>query len=170
MTSRPSRPSRERLVERVEADLARGHTHLAVNRLGTWLAQHPGDLDARRRLGAVHHATGNWPEAGRWGFFEDDVDPRDLAAFERAFPAAESRRRALRWDGSAGLSRTAQVRLTEMRDLPTRAGTRADLTPRPGLGGSVREVAGVVGCLVGVLALGVVFVVGAVSVVRWLFS
>jgi hypothetical protein len=34
----------------------------------------------------------------------------------------------------------------------------------------VREVAGVVGCLVGVLALGVVFVVGAVSVVRWLFS
>lgn len=170
MTARPSRDPRVRLVERVEADLARGHTHLAVNRLGTWLAQHPGDLDARRRLGAVHHRTGNWPEAGRWGFFEDDVDPRDLAAFERAFPVADARRRALRWeDDSQALSRTARARLAGMRDLPTRAGAHADPTRASERGGP-GELGGQLGCLLVVLMLGAVFVVGAVGIVRWLFS
>jgi len=169
MTSDAHSELRDRLVARVEADLEHGHTHLAASRLNTWLERNPTDLDVRRRLGAVHHATGNWAQAGRWGFFAEDADPRDVAAFERAFPAAAARRRALRWPDTTTTPSHVEGRLSAIEDLPTRRARDADLRSSR-THGRVRDLVGGLGCLVGVLALGTVFVVGAVSVVRWLFS
>ncbi len=62
-----------------------------------------------------------------------------------------------------------RTRLSAIEDLPTRRVPDPDL-PDERTRGSVREAAGALGCLVGVLALGAVLVVGAVTVVRWLFS
>jgi hypothetical protein len=84
------------LMNRVATDLARGHTHPAIQRLHTLIADHPSDLDLRRQLAAVYRSTGDQIEAGRWSYLDENADLGELAAFERAFPPAR-RRAALRW-------------------------------------------------------------------------
>jgi len=46
--------SNERVLARVEADLAQGHTYVAIQRLTTLVQSNPADLGARSRLGEVH--------------------------------------------------------------------------------------------------------------------
>ncbi|MCW2754843.1 MAG: hypothetical protein JWQ32_2254, partial [Marmoricola sp.] len=87
----------ERVLGRVEEDLERGHTHVAIQRLTTLVQTNPGDLDIRRHLGAVHYATGNWVEAGRWTYLEPVRRREVVEAFERAHPDPRSRLIALRW-------------------------------------------------------------------------
>jgi hypothetical protein len=87
-------------MDRVATDLARGHTHPAIQRLHTLIADHPSDLDLRRQLAAVYRSTGNLVEAGRWSYLDENADSGELTAFEQAFPPAR-RRAALRWPEQA---------------------------------------------------------------------
>ncbi len=83
-------------LRRVDADLARGHTHLAQQRLASLLAVHPADLALRARRADIYRRVGDWAQAGRWGFLTEDASPAEVAAFERAWRSPSARLRALR--------------------------------------------------------------------------
>lgn len=85
------------VLDRVAADLARGHTTSAIQRLSSLVAAHPTDLDLRRRLADAWRMVGNLIEAGRWRYLHADADPVETAAFERAYPSPARRLRKLRW-------------------------------------------------------------------------
>lgn len=84
------------VLARVERDLAQGHTHLAMQRLASLTASFPDDLGIRERRATLNRQIGNRVEAGRWGFLSETVEPAEVAAFERAYPRAWARLRALR--------------------------------------------------------------------------
>jgi len=85
------------VLDRVLADLARGYTAPAIQRLSSLVNAHPTDLDLRGRLAAVHRTVGNRIEAGRWGYLHPETPPEETRAFERAYPVAGVRLRKLRW-------------------------------------------------------------------------
>ena len=105
--------SKEETLARVDADLARGHTFRAAQRLASLTAIHPDDLEVRTRRFDVNHRIGNFVEAGRWGYLTEEVDPHDIAAFERAFKRAWDQLRALklRSDPTPHLGPSARARL-----------------------------------------------------------
>jgi hypothetical protein len=94
------------VLDRVAADLSRGHTQPAIQRLGSLVAAHPTDLDLRRRLAAVHRMVGNQVEAGRWSYLNADADPAETQAFERAYPSPAARLRELCWPTQEGHAAT----------------------------------------------------------------
>jgi hypothetical protein len=98
------------VLDRVAADLARGYTHPAIQRLSSLVAAYPTDLDLRRRLAAVHRTVGNRVQAGRWDYLTIGASADDTTAFERAFPSAATRLREVRWPHRAGLAATAYAR------------------------------------------------------------
>jgi hypothetical protein len=98
------------VLDRVAADLARGFTHPAIQRLSSLVATYPTDLDLRRRLAAVHRRVGNRIQAGRWDYLTIGADTEDTSAFERAFPSAANRLREVRWPHRASLAATAYAR------------------------------------------------------------
>jgi hypothetical protein len=98
------------VLDRVAADLSRGHTQPAIQRLGSLVAAHPTDLDLRRRLAAVHRMVGNHVEAGRWSYLNADADPGEILAFERAYPSPAARLRELRWPAQEGHAATEFAR------------------------------------------------------------
>ena len=108
--------AKQDVLARVEQDIERGHTHLALQRLAALAAEQPDDLEIRAMRGRINHAIGNFAEAGRWGFLTEEVDEQDLAAFERAFPSPWDRLRALklRYDPSSVLGPRARERLAEL--------------------------------------------------------
>lgn len=98
------------VLDRVAADLARGLTHPAIQRLSSLVAAHPTDLDLRRRLAAVHRRVGNRIQAGRWDYLTIGADSSDTTAFERAFPSAAERLREMRWPYRASAAATSYAR------------------------------------------------------------
>lgn len=98
------------VLDRVTADLTRGFTHPAIQRLSSLVAAYPTDLDLRRRLAAVHRRVGNRIQAGRWDYLTIGADSRDTLAFERAFPSAKARLREVRWPHRASMAATAYAR------------------------------------------------------------
>lgn len=98
------------VLDRVAADLARGFTHPAIQRLSSLVAAYPNDLDLRRRLAAVHRRVGNRIQAGRWDYLTIGADSADTRAFERAFPSAAARLREVRWPHRAGQAATTYAR------------------------------------------------------------
>ncbi len=98
------------VLDRVAADLARGRTHPAIQRLGSLVAAHPTDLDLRRRLAEAYRRVGNLVQAGRWGYLSADADVDGTRAFERAYPSASARLRQLRWPAQAAQAATAFAR------------------------------------------------------------
>lgn len=98
------------VLDRVAADLARGLTHPAIQRLSSLVAAYPTDLDLRRRLAAVHRRVGNRIQAGRWDYLTIGADAGDTRAFERAFPSAVARLRAVQWPHRASAAATAYAR------------------------------------------------------------
>jgi hypothetical protein len=97
-------------LDRVDADLARGHTHAATQRLGSLVKAHPTDLDLRLRLAAVHRRVGNPIEAGRWSYLSPEADEAEVRAFERAYPAPAQRLRRLCWPAAGGYPATEFAR------------------------------------------------------------
>lgn len=145
------------VLDRVAADLSLGHTAPAIQRLSSLVAAHPTDLDLRQRLAAVHRQVGNLVEAGRWGYLSPAAEPRETAAFERAYPVPAGRLRALRWpEQGYAATEFARTRLT---------GLAADRsTPAPvALPARRRLVAWVAFTLALPFAL-----LGAVTIVQWL--
>jgi hypothetical protein len=111
------------VIARVHQDLDQGHTYLATRRLRTYLANHPHDLEARELLGEVYRRTGNLVEAGRWSFLAVELDPAELAAFERANPSPWLRLRLLHFSvDPAVLPQAAQDRLRVLTVQAERVG------------------------------------------------
>jgi len=106
------------VLDRVAADLSRGHTQPAIQRLGSLVAAHPTDLDLRRRLAAVHRMVGNQVEAGRWSYLNADADPAEIQAFEHAYPSPSARLRELCWPTQEGHAATdfARDRIAALTD------------------------------------------------------
>jgi hypothetical protein len=98
------------VLDRVAADLARGFTYPAIQRLSSLVAAYPNDLDLRRRLAAVHRRVGNRIQAGRWDYLTIGADADDTHAFERAFASPVARLREVRWPQRAGQAATAYAR------------------------------------------------------------
>lgn len=130
------------VLDRVAADLARGCTHPAIQRLSSLVAAHPHDLDLRRRLAAVHRRVGNRIQAGRWDYLTIGADSQETRAFERAFPSAVARLRQVRWRGpgrgggwGAGQAATeyARRRLAKLMTAAAaeRPGVRRPVAPNP---------------------------------------
>jgi uncharacterized protein DUF6584 len=147
------------VLDRVDADLACGHTAPAIQRLSSLVAAHPTDLDLRHRLAATHRMVGNVIEAGRWGYLTADADPAETRAFERTYPSPAHRLRALRWP-ARGYAATefARTRLAELGadQVPVPA------APRPPRWRPDRR-------LIAMLVAGSPFaVLGAVTVVEWI--
>ncbi len=111
------------VLARVRADLAAGHTHMAIQRLRTLLATLPDDVEVRALLAAVYRQTGNPVEAGRWGFLTEDVRPAELVAYAKANPDPWQRLRLLHFSGDpAGLPDVAAERLVELAEEAQRSG------------------------------------------------
>ncbi len=104
------------MLARVEADLRRGHSHPAMQRLASLTAAYPDDLDVRAARAALYRQVGNVVEAGRWGFLTEDASGSELAAFDRAYPAAWARLRALRLvaDPTDRIGPAARARLNRL--------------------------------------------------------
>jgi DNA-binding SARP family transcriptional activator len=88
---------RRTALTRAAADLARGHTHAAIQRLRSLLVTDPTDLVIRARLAQAYRQAGNLVEAGRWAYLTDELRPNEEAAFLRAYPSSWLRLRALRY-------------------------------------------------------------------------
>ncbi|MEU8165427.1 DUF6584 family protein [Micromonospora sp. NPDC049004] len=165
--------AREHVLARVEADLRRGHVHPAMQRLASLTAAHPDDLELRSRRAALYRQVGNVAEAGRWGFLTEDADAPEIVAFERAYPGAWSRLRALRVvaDPTDRLGPVAGARLAHLVAQAEREGPApvvwTDLGPRSGEPDSWHDA---LGCLVTTvigLVLVALTVVGLFTVLRW---
>lgn len=146
------------ILDRVAADLAVGHTHPAIQRLASLVADHPTDLDLRSRLAAAYRSTGNSVEAGRWDYLSPLADPADLSAFERAFPRPAARLRELRWPPTGGHPATefARQRLTAL------------LAAVPQAGPTGRRRATTTGLLLAGTLAALLAVVGAITVAQWI--
>jgi Tetratricopeptide repeat len=86
-------------LTRAAADLARGHTHAAIQRLRSLLVADPSDLAVRTMLARAYRQAGNLVEAGRWAYLTDELRPDEEAAFLRAYPSSWLRLRSLRYPG-----------------------------------------------------------------------
>lgn len=111
------------VLARVRADLAAGHTHMAIQRLRTLLATLPDDVEIRSLLASVYRQTGNPVEAGRWGFLTNDVRPAELVAYAKANPDPWQRLRLLHFAGDPGaLSDQAADRLVQLAEEAQQSG------------------------------------------------
>jgi hypothetical protein len=147
------------VLDRVAADLARGHTMPAIQRLSSLVAAYPTDLDLRRRLADAQRQVGNQVEAGRWGYLHADADPAETAAFERAYPSPARRLRELRWPARGHAATDyARARLAALGADRAVTPTRARRW-RPG-----RRL------VVALLFTAPLAVLGAVTVVQWLMG
>jgi hypothetical protein len=111
---------RDEQLAKVEADLARGHTHPALQRLANLTALFPEDLEIRARRAVVNRQIGNVAEAGRWGYLTEHLSPAEAAAFERAFRSPADRLRALRLHRDPG-DRLGPLAAERLHDLVRRA-------------------------------------------------
>ena len=169
------RVSVERTLARVEEDLSRGDVSMARTRLLSLLQSKPYQLDARARLAEIYRLDGNLVEAGRWSYLSEQRDPAEVAAFERACGRDPVRiMRALRWRGyeDAATTEVAREGLIDVRArAEAKAGKELDWSSR-GRGTEPpwwKEGAPVIGCFVVGLLLLALTVIGAATVVGWIF-
>lgn len=158
------------VLARVRADLAAGHTHMAIQRLRTLLATLPDDVEVRSLLAAVYRQTGNIVEAGRWGFLTEDVRSVELFAFGRANPDPWQRLRLLQFSGDpSGLGPSATERLVQLAEEAQRSGPPTQFVgPRPT---ATKRQRATLPCLITAFVLVVVTAlagVGAVRIIAWL--
>lgn len=171
--------SMDEVLARVDRDLSRGHTHLAMQRLASLTVSFPHDLEIRERRAALNRQIGNLPEAGRWGFLTETVEPAEIAAFERAHPRAWDRLHLvrLRADPTKALGPLARQRLAGLVEQANREEpgkvvlTKVGPEHRPPTSAreKVRAVLAFVGCalvVVGVLDIIALAVVGVITIYR----
>jgi hypothetical protein len=154
------------VLARVKNDLVRGHTHLAIQRLRTFLATQPHDLEARQALASIYRRTGNLAEAGRWAYLTSDVRSEEIAAFEHANPSPWLQLRLLQFSADpAILSGPARARLMMLAADAQRVGPPSiwdgpASMERPPRSGNTLP------CLFVVIALAVFGVLTAIGVYR----
>jgi hypothetical protein len=127
----------------------------------------------RRVLAAIYRRSGNFVEAGRWGFLTAEVSPAELTAFERANPSPFLRLRLLHFTADPRkLPPPAQDRLRVLTIQAERVGPPRDWTgeDRPEPPPKRRNT---VPCLFVVIALtlfGALVAIGIYRVVTWLIQ
>lgn len=168
--------ARDDTLTRVEADLAAGRVPMARQRLRGLVSSYPRDLPVRRRLGEVYRLYGEDAQAGRWMYLEADRDPAETAAFEQRYASTGARMAALAWSGDEAEATTAFAR----EQLAALRRAHAEAVGRP-VGWQDADLAdeeppadddGPLGCVLATLAaLGflAVWVLGFVTLVRWVF-
>lgn len=164
----------ERTLARVEADLRIGDVTMARTRLLSLLQSQPYHLDARERLADVYRLDGNHVEAGRWSYLSEPRDPAEVAAFEHACGRNPIRiMRALHWRGfeEAAATEVARQRLLDVRArAEAKAGKKLDWSDRGReVGDTWGRDASAIGCLVAGVVLLALVVIGAATVVDWIF-
>jgi hypothetical protein len=154
------------VLARVQSDLAHGRTHQATQRLRTFLANEPDDLEIRRALAAIYRRTGNLAEAGRWSYLTDDVRPEEIAAFERANPSPWLQLRLLQFTADpAMLCEPARARLMNLAERAQRVGP-PDIWSGPASLERPARRGNTVPCLFVVIALTVFAVLAVIGVYR----
>lgn len=153
------------VLARVRADLAAGHTHMAIQRLRTLLATLPDDVEVRAVLASVYRQTGNLVEAGRWGFLTTEARPMELAAFAKANPDPWQRLRLLQFSGDpVGLPDGVTERLVQLAEEAQSSGP-----PTPPAGDyrlAAKDHGATWPCLFTILVLSAVTVLAGIGVVR----
>lgn len=164
----------ERTLAKVDEDLRCGDVQMARTRLESLVASLPRELVVRERLAELCRQEGDLVEAGRWSYLADARVPAEVEAFERACGGDPVRiMRALRWRGrqEAARSDTARERLADVRRrAEAKAGTELaweDTGREAEPGGGVDWFG--LGCLLVVVLVIGLAVVGAWTVVTWVF-
>ena len=139
----------------------------ARQRLVGLVTTYPDRLDLRDRLASVYRLLGDSAQAGRWSYLSEVRDEAEVTAFERAYRTPLARLEALNWvSGEAGAAtETARRRLVALREAANDQ-LHAELSvaddPDSSLAANVLVLLGLV------LAL-LCFVVGAVTLVMWVY-
>ncbi|MFJ6672235.1 DUF6584 family protein [Actinosynnema sp. NPDC091369] len=139
----------------------------ARQRLVGLVCSYPDRLDLRERLAEVYRVLGDAAQAGRWTYLSEVRDEAEVAAFERAYRTPLARLEAMNWtSGEAGApTRTARERLVALREA-TEDQLRAELSVADDRDSSWRANVLV---LVGLVVVLLCFVVGAVTLVMWVY-
>lgn len=164
----------ERTFAKVEEDLRTGDVDMALTRSRDLVRSLPHRIDARERLAGLQRLRGNAIEAGRWSYLSAERDADEVAAFERACGDDPVRiMRALEWRGpeADASTETARERLLEVRARAQATSRRTITWESAGreVGGSSGEDLWLLGCSVVAIVLVGLAVVGAVTVVGWVF-
>ena len=164
------------VLARARKDLAQGHTDAAVRRLRGYLATEPNQLEVRRVLAAIYRQTGNYVEAGRWGFLTAEVRPVELTAFERANPSPFVRLRMLHYTADPRhLPAAAQDRLRVLTLQAERVGPPPgwNRPPPPAPEATPKRRGNKIPCLFVVISLTILAALAAIGIYRvvtWLIA
>ncbi|WP_326561610.1 DUF6584 family protein [Micromonospora sp. NBC_01796] len=165
--------AKEQVLAKVEADLRRGHSHPAMQRLASLTAAYPDDLDLRTRRAALYRRVGNVVEAGRWGFLTEEATAEEIAAFEKAHPGAWRRLFVLKVnsDPTDKLGPMASARFGRLIEQTGKEGPApvvwTEVGPRPQVSGTWIDD---LSCLLtGVIAVIVIALAGfgLATLIRW---
>ncbi|SCX49928.1 hypothetical protein SAMN03159343_2305 [Klenkia marina] len=169
----------DQTLARARAELAAGRSDRARSRLHGLVSTYPHRLDVRAALAEAHRADGDRAQAGRWSYLCTDRRPDEVTAFLASYPGAHQRVRAMRWAGpedAAGPA--AHGRLVELRTAAEEATggpvtwstARPRSSPGPATAGSrVGGALTATGCFLAVAVVVALLVVGAVTVIRWIW-
>lgn len=166
MSFMPVELTLRRAAEEVErGDLA--SVLRARQRLVGLVTSFPDRLDLRDRLAAVYRVLGDAAQAGRWSYLSEVRDEAEVAAFERAYRTPLARLESLNWvSGEDGApTRTARERLVALQSAAG-AQLRAELAVADDRDSSWGANALV---LLGLVVVLLCFVVGAVTLVMWVY-
>ncbi len=139
----------------------------ARQRLVGLVTSYPGRLDLRDRLAAVYRLLGDAAQAGRWSYLSEVRDEAEVAAFERAYRTPLARLEAMNWvSGESGATtQTARDRLVALQGEAD-AQLRAELSVADDRDSSWGTNVLV---LLGLVIVLLCFVVGAVTLVMWVY-
>lgn len=139
----------------------------ARQRLVGLVTSYPDRLDLRDRLASVYRLLGDAAQAGRWSYLSEVRDEVELAAFERAYRTPLSRLEAMNWVGAEAGAATpnARERLAALQ-AGANAQLRAELAVADDRDSSWRTNVLV---LLGLVIVLLCFVVGAVTLVVWVY-
>ncbi|MFI9815714.1 DUF6584 family protein [Saccharothrix variisporea] len=137
----------------------------ARQRLVGLVTTYPDRLDLRERLAAVYRVLGDAAQAGRWSYLSEHRVEAEVAAFERAYRTPQARLAALNWVSGEHTTETARVRLAALRGAVSE-----DLRARLAVADD-RDSSWPANVLVllGLVVVLLCFVIGAVTVVVWVY-
>ncbi|NUT99951.1 MAG: hypothetical protein HOY78_48890 [Saccharothrix sp.] len=158
----------ELTLRKAAEELARGDLASVLRarqRLVGLVTTYPDRLDLRERLAAVYRVLGDPVQAGRWSYLSDHRDESEVAAFEHAYRTPEARLAALNWISGEHTTETARLRLSALQSAVSED-LRAKLAATDDRDSSWPANVLVLAGLVVVLLC---FVIGAVTVVVWVY-
>ncbi|MBW4716561.1 DUF6584 family protein [Saccharothrix obliqua] len=158
----------ELTLRKVAAEVERGDLASVLRarqRLVGLVTSFPDRLDLRDRLADVYRVLGEPAQAGRWAYLADERDEAETAAFERAYRTPEARLAALNWVSGEATTETARIRLAALRGAVSEQ-LRAELARADDRDSSWPTNILV---LLGLVVVLLCFVVGAVTLVMWVY-